>query len=694
MFSSEEENNEDEDPYLDYVPKPFDARLNEIQGMSNRQLLQILDDDASQAYEESPNEEIPPCITLSAPSQDLPEMLTPSVDEESACGLFGSLPDLPAHPEVLTPSVHEAMPPCVRFPAPSFSLPANAELQVRDRTWTTHVENFNEYNFDKLLEPTKQYSQQSLPIEYFSNLFPDEIIQMIVEYTNKYASMKQSKFWSDTNVKELKAFLAIIILMGINPQSDIELYWSADPFYNNIEISGTMTCKRFKKNLENLHVCDNSTHLPQKHKDHDKLQKIRPLLDCLNRTFQENATNSESQSVDERFKGRDSKKQYMPAKPIKRGFKAWCRCDSKTGYLYQFDIYTGKDQEANEEGLGYRVVMKLGGNLPRNTHLVFVNFFSSLALMEALYHRGILATGTVRMNRKGLPKDLCPTRPKTPEERRHAKENKLDPGEFTYRFCHPCAVVKWQDTKEVFVVTTAVNPTKVKVIQRTQKNGQKKDMFCPTAIAEYTRSMGGVDHFDHYRSSYSIGRRSKKSWFRMFWFLFESAIINAYILYNQNRKNIHRDFRLRLARSLKSGHISNKKQDPVVYKNKKGGVFGVPDEIRLGQRGSHFLALSTYKRCRFCSTRKQEKRSKYQCEICKVALCITPCMKLYHQNQNPEILNYFFENFWILVFVAFFLIISFFLYCNKIQKKNKNFLIHTQSLLSIYFVLFFFFNKG
>lgn len=631
--------------------------------MSNRQLL-LLDGDARQSYEESPNEEVSPCFALSVPSPDFPEVLAPAVDEEiapyvplsaplpdfhthpemlapavdeeiSPCvPMFAPLPDLPTHPEMLAPAVNEEMAPCITMPGPSSGLPANiptyAELQARDRTWTTDVENFDELNFGKEIEPTKSYSYQSLPIEYFSNLFPDEIFEMIVEYTNKYAKLKQSKFWSDTHVDEIKAFLAIIILMGINPQSDIELYWSADPFYNNIEISGTMTCKRFKKILENLHVCDITAHLPRDHKDHDKLQKVRPLLDYLKRTYQENATNSESQSVDEsmiKFKGRDSKKQYMPAKPIKRGFKAWCRCDSKTGYLYQCDIYTGKDQTLNEEGLGYRVVMKLGGNLPRNTHLVFDNFFSSLALMEALHHRGILATGTVRMNRKGLPKELCPPKPKTPEERRLAKENKLDPGEFTYRFCHPCAVIEWHDTKEVFVLTTTVNLTKVEVIQRTQKNGQKKDMYCPSAIAEYTRSMGGVDHFDHYRSSYSIGRRSKKSWFRIFWFLFESGIINAYILYkykNPNRNNIHRDFRLRLARSLKSAHISNIKQNPVVYKNKKGGLFGVPDEIRL----------STYKRCRFCSTRKQNKRSKYECEICKVTLCVTPCMKLYHQSQN------------------------------------------------------------
>lgn len=151
-----------------------------------------------------------------------------------------------------------------------------------------------------------------------------------------------------------------------------------------------------------------------------------------------------------------------------------------------------------------------------------------------------------------------------------------------------------KDTKEVFVVTTAVNPTKVEVIQRTQKNGQKKDMFCPTAIAEYTRSMGGVDHFDYYWSSYSIGRRSKKSWFRMFWFLFESAIINAYILYklnNQNRKNIYRDFRLRLATSLKSGHISNKKQDPVVYKNKKRRCFWSSGRNKIGAKRKSFFSI-------------------------------------------------------------------------------------------------------
>jgi len=36
------------------------------------------------------------------------------------------------------------------------------------------------------------------------------------------------------------------------------------------------------------------------------------------------------------FKGRWIGKQYMPAKPTKRGVKIWERCDSQSGYVHDF----------------------------------------------------------------------------------------------------------------------------------------------------------------------------------------------------------------------------------------------------------------------------------------------------------------------------------------------------------------------
>lgn len=68
-----------------------------------------------------------------------------------------------------------------------------------------------------------------------------------------------------------------------------------------------------------------------------------------------------------------------------------------------------------------------------------------------------------------------------------------------------------------------------------------------------------------------------------------------------------------------------------MFKNKKGGNFGVQDEIPLLNVGVHMPeAIDTYKRCRFCSTRREQKRTKICCTMCKVALCARSCFRLFH----------------------------------------------------------------
>lgn len=99
-----------------------------------------------------------------------------------------------------------------------------------------------------------------------------------------------------------------------------------------------------------------------------------------------------------KFKGRSTLKQYMPMKPIKRGFKVWARADSHSGYLYQFQVYAGKTENV-ETGLGSNVVLTLCQSLINETymgHLAFDNLFSSPALLQTLYNNGIYATATVR----------------------------------------------------------------------------------------------------------------------------------------------------------------------------------------------------------------------------------------------------------------------------------------------------------
>ena len=59
------------------------------------------------------------------------------------------------------------------------------------------------------------------------------------------------------------------------------------------------------------------------------------------------------------FNGRVHWKQYNPSKPTKYGIKIWCAAESKTGYMLNFSVYTGKQDNA-QHGLGHHIVMNVG----------------------------------------------------------------------------------------------------------------------------------------------------------------------------------------------------------------------------------------------------------------------------------------------------------------------------------------------
>jgi hypothetical protein len=75
-------------------------------------------------------------------------------------------------------------------------------------------------------------------MDYFSLFFNDELLNSIVVETNRYARHKISERqlslrsiwsrWSDVSIPEMKAFLGLIINMGLMPLLDIKDYWSSE----------------------------------------------------------------------------------------------------------------------------------------------------------------------------------------------------------------------------------------------------------------------------------------------------------------------------------------------------------------------------------------------------------------------------------------------------------------------------------
>lgn len=153
--------------------------------------------------------------------------------------------------------------------------------------------------------------------------------------------------------------------------------------------------------------------------------------------------------------------------------------------------------------------MKLCANIGSNILVAFDNFFTSCNLIEDLYEKGIYAVGTVGSNRKDLPEIIKNKQPKALKLQKH---------QIASLTAEPITAIKWFDTKEVSVLTSAHKPLDVMFVNRTQKDGNKQKILCPKAIADYSLSMGGVDLFDHFRSSYPISRKSRKFWMRLLFF--------------------------------------------------------------------------------------------------------------------------------------------------------------------------------
>lgn len=146
-----------------------------------------------------------------------------------------------------------------------------------------------------------------------------------------------------------------------------------------------MSVKRFSFLLSNLHLNDNILMPKKDFEGYDTLYKIRPYIEMLRQNYNSFYKPTKIQPIDEsmvKYKRRISFKQYMPQKPIKRGYKIWVRAD-KEGYLCDFQIYTGKEGNKIEHNLGERVVTDLTEELQgKGYHVYFDNFFTSVHLVE------------------------------------------------------------------------------------------------------------------------------------------------------------------------------------------------------------------------------------------------------------------------------------------------------------------------
>ena len=235
--------------------------------------------------------------------------------------------------------------------------------------------------------------------------------RIVIGYTRRYAKqVKGEECGFQASEEEYFAFFGIHILMAINDLPSLDDYWKRDEFLRYSPIADRIPRDRFRYLSRYLHFANNETLHSRGTAGHDRLGKVRPVIDHMSQKFAEVYNPHMEVSVDEamiKFQGRSSLKQYMPKKPVKRGIKVWVLGDAQNGYFTRFDVYTGKKGDGTDTGLATRVVTELTNHLHNKYHHVFFdNFFTSVELLTQLEENGVYGCGTARTNRKQFPTEL------------------------------------------------------------------------------------------------------------------------------------------------------------------------------------------------------------------------------------------------------------------------------------------------
>ena len=135
-------------------------------------------------------------------------------------------------------------------------------------------------------------TEEFKPVDFFKQTFPDDFIESVTTETNRYFHQFQSKpentdnatlkQWYNVTADEMKAFLAILILVDLDDMGSFRVHWTTDPLLEKPSgFRRIMSRNRFQMILRFLHVVDNSQQVPRGQQGYDHQFKIRNMIEKL-----------------------------------------------------------------------------------------------------------------------------------------------------------------------------------------------------------------------------------------------------------------------------------------------------------------------------------------------------------------------------------------------------------------------------
>ena len=442
-------------------------------------------------------------------------------------------------------------------------------------------------------------------VRTFELIFDDELIDSIIDMTNRYAMENNANGWITLDRKIMRCFLGIMILSGYVRLPSYKMLWEEQLDVQQKLVKESIPRNHFRLILQNLHFCINS-----ELEEDDKCAKVRPLLQRLRTNIQKNAVLTKEINVDESMipyfgKFGNRLKQRMPLKPIRSGYKVWC-LNLQGGYLYDFEVYQGKGSKnefSEEFGLGPSVVLGLIKSLTKG-HIVFVdNYFTNIPLMRHMLMNGFGLVGTFRADR--IQDCPLPSKSDTKKKAKGYFEGQREQGSGV-------ELIVWNDNGPV---TVGSNIASVEPVDGAKRWSQEKKEYVivprPHMITLYNKSMGGTDQMDQQLATYRPFIRNRKWYWPFFTFSLGVALYNSWLLYRMLQGDCtYLDHLRAIARSYirqysyeKHIHTSTTRRSS--FHNSRVAK-RVDPSIRYDGK-NHLLDVSEKTRCALCGKTVQKK---------------------------------------------------------------------------------------
>ena len=257
----------------------------------------------------------------------------------------------------------------------------------------------------------------------------------------------------------------------------------------------------------------------------DPIWHVRPLVDSFTKSFPLHHTPGSTMVFDDSLvfcKARSIMKQYIRDKPHRWGYRIWCLVSN--GYLQQFSVYLGRKGKKKGETATDAVLRLMIPYYRMNRLVIMNNEFCSPFVCQTLLENSTFVLGTVRPNRDEFPSSLVD------------ESSNLSRGQWSFRQNEKIVAYVFVDHKPVYFLSTYYYPSQLDTLERRGKKGQKLLFKVPKAVTAYNSFRSGVDTMDQLQSYYSTGRKNRRWWPRLAWWLLDMCILNAHRL-NEIKKN-------------------------------------------------------------------------------------------------------------------------------------------------------------